>query len=144
MPQVRPLVTTLWQSPQIRYLAVAGTTTLAYLGLLSGGLAIGLHYMVAIVLALVAHVAIAFPAHRRFVFGPGGGLRRDFVRFLSVWSTGAVAGLVGTPLLVELVGLQPLIAQVIVIVVVAVGSYLGHRYFSFHPGTDVSDEGDGA
>ncbi|WP_431473297.1 hypothetical protein [Ornithinimicrobium sp. W1665] len=36
-----------------------------------------------------------------------------------------------TPALVELAGIAPLPAQVVAIAVVAVGSYLGHRYVSF-------------
>nr|WP_281497343.1 GtrA family protein [Ornithinimicrobium sp. F0845] len=116
---------------QVRYLIVAGTTSVFYLSLVAGGLALGWHYMVAIAVAQMITIAGAFPAYRVLVFESGGAWRGDLVRFLSVWSSGMIAGLVATPLLVELLGMPPLIAQLVAIVVVAVGSYLGHRYFSF-------------
>lgn len=116
---------------QVRYLLVAGTTSLGYLGLVAAGLALGWHYMIAIAVAQAITIACAFPAYRTLVFASRGPWRTDFARFLSVWSSGMVAGFVATPLLVEVLGMPPLLAQVVAIVVVAVGSYLGHRYFSF-------------
>jgi len=116
---------------QVRYVLVAGTTSLVYLGLVAGGLFFGWHYMIAILVAQAITIVCAFPAYRTLVFASRGGWRTDFARFLSVWSSGMVAGFVATPLLVEILRMPPLLAQVVAIVVVAVGSYLGHRYFSF-------------
>lgn len=115
----------------VRYLVVAGTTSLVYLGLVASGLAAGLHYMLAITLAHAITITGAFPAYRRLVFVSRGRWVSDLWRFLSVWSTGMVAGFLGTPFLVEVVGMSPLPAQVLAIAVIAVGSYLGHRFFSF-------------
>lgn len=103
-----------------------------YLLLVAAGLALRLHYIAAILAAQALTVACAFPAYRYWVFAPGGRWGRDLRRFLSVWSSGAVAGLVMTPLLVEFAGLPPMGAQVIALAVVAGGSYLGHRLFTFH------------
>ncbi len=125
------LLQRLWSQHQIRYLIVAGTTSLAYIGLVAAGLALNLHYMVAILIAQVITIACAFPAYRTLVFESQGKIGTDFIRFLSVWASGAIAGVVGTPFLVEVFGMDPLIAQVIAIIIVAVGSYLGHRFFSF-------------
>lgn len=127
---------------QVRYLLVAGTTSLVYLGLVAGGLALGWHYMLAILVAQVITIAGAFPAYRTLVFASRGSWRTDLLRFLSVWSSGMVAGFVATPLLVEVFGMPPLLAQVVAIVVVAVGSYLGHRFFSFRQ-RDTGPEGAG-
>ncbi|WP_166879362.1 MULTISPECIES: GtrA family protein [unclassified Salinibacterium] len=123
----------------LKYLVVASLTSLFYLGVMSLGLLIGWHYFIAIVIAQAVTIAGAFPAYRRFVFQSTGPIGRDFVRFLSVWLTGMIAGLVLTPLMVELVGMHPLVAQVIAIAVVSIGSFLAHRYFSFKPSTDVAD-----
>lgn len=134
---VKTWVRRMWSYHQIRYVVVAGCTSLFYLALVAAGLSLRWHYMLAILAAQAVTIACAFPAYRSLVFESGGRPLADFVRFLSVWSTGAVAGVVATPLLVELVGMDPLIAQVVAIVVVAVGSYLGHRFFSFSD-SDVS------
>lgn len=128
-------VRTLWGRHEIRYLLVAGTTSLGYLCLVTVGLALHWHYMVAILVAQVITIACAFPAYRSLVFQSRGPVLGDFVRFLSVWSSGAVAGIVATPFFVEVFGMHPLVAQVLAIVVIAVCSYLGHRFFSFRHAT---------
>lgn len=132
MRKLRDVVVSLWARHQIRYLVVAGLTSLGYIGLVALGLrVIGRHYMVAILAAQAVTIGCAFPAYRSLVFESRGRLGTDFARFLSVWASGAIAGVVGTPFLVEVFGMDPLAAQVLAIIVIAVGSYLGHRFFSF-------------
>lgn len=116
---------------QVRYLVVAGTTSLVYLGLLAALLTTSLHYFVAILVAQVLIVTAAFPAYRTLIFRSEGPWIPDLLRFLGVWTSGAAAGIVATPALVELLGWHPLVAQCVAIVVVAILSYLGHRFISF-------------
>lgn len=123
----------------IRYLLVAGTTALFYLGLVAGGIAVGLNYFIAILCAQAITICCAFPFYRRFVFESHGRVSVDFVRFIVVWSTGAVAGIVVTPVLVTVLGWPPLLAQVVAIAVVSVFSFLGHRYFSFRHAREARD-----
>ncbi len=128
---MREWIKAMWGHHQVRYLIVAGTTSVFYVGLVAAGLALKLPYMAAILIAQVITIGCAFPAYRNLVFESRADVWKDFVRFLSVWASGAVAGLVATPFLVEVFGWDPLVAQVISIVVIAVASYLGHRFFSF-------------
>lgn len=114
-----------------RYGGVAGLAALVYLGIYGGLLALGLHYLLAIVVAQLITIALAFPAYRSIVFRSTGPLWPDFLRFISVWMTGALAGAVITPVLVELLHVHPFPAQVVAVVVVAVGSFLGHKLFTF-------------
>lgn len=127
-----------------RYLLVAGVTALSYLGLVALGLAAGLHYFIAILIAQAITIVCAFPFYRRFVFESRSGLWPDFVRFLTVWTAGAVSGIVATPLLVELLGWHPLVAQVVAIGVISIGSFLSHRFFTFttkgSPSTHAHDD----
>ncbi len=116
---------------EVRYLVVAGTTTLCYLGILALLLATPMQYLLAILIAQVLIISAAFPTYRRLIFRSDGPWRRDLPRFVSVWASGFVAGIVVTPALVELAGLPPFLAQVIAVVAVAVLSYLGHRFISF-------------
>jgi putative flippase GtrA len=124
------LVRTAAQNEQIRYLAVAGSTTLVYLGLLAALLTV-LPYMLAILVAQAVIISVAFPTYRRLIFRSTRPWRQDLPRLVGVWGGGFLAGVVATPLLVELVGMPPLPAQVLAVVVVAVLSYLGHRFISF-------------
>lgn len=116
---------------EVRYLIVAGSTTVCYLGGLALLLATGLQYMYAILIAQAAIITLAFPAYRRLIFRSAGRWQADAVRFVGVWAGGFVAGVVATPALVELVGLSPLPAQVVAVAGVAVLSYLGHHFVSF-------------
>jgi putative flippase GtrA len=90
-----------------------------------------LHYFIAILSAQVVTIAGAFPVYRRLVFRSTGGVWADFMRFLLVWSSGAISGIVLTPLLVEVLRWHPLVAQVVAIAVIAAGSFLAHRFFTF-------------
>lgn len=117
-----------------RYLVVAGTVSLGYLGLVALGLTSGLPYMLAIALAQLVTIACAFPAYRTLAFRSSGPWLPEFGRFLSVWSVSLVVVLVATPLLVEFASTPPLLAQVVLVVVVPLGSFLGHRFFSFRHG----------
>lgn len=73
----------------------------------------------------------AFVLHRRFVFRVTGHVRRDFLRFASVQlgSLGINAALL--PLLVEVVGLAPVVAQTLATGLTVVISFFAHKYFSF-------------
>lgn len=110
---------------------MAGTTALCYFGLLAALLATGLQYMIAILIDQVIVFSVAFPVYRAVIFRSTGPWRLDLVRFAGVWSGGFVAGIVATPALVELAGLPPLLAQGIAVAVVAVLSFLGHKFVSF-------------
>jgi putative flippase GtrA len=125
------LISRALEREEVRYLAVAGTTTVVYLSLVAGLLATRLPYMIAILIAQAVIISLAFPTYRRLIFRSTGPWRRDLPRFVGVWAGGFLAGVVATPALVELVGLDPLLAQVIAVAVVAVLSYLGHRFVSF-------------
>lgn len=131
MQVIPAFVERLWARKGIRYLVVAGCTQVVYLGTFSLGLLAGWHYMIAIAVAQVVTIAAAFPAYRTIVFESSGRVWSDFVRFLGVWASGAFAGILLTPALVEIAGMPPLPAQIIAIAIVAVGSFLGHHFFSF-------------
>jgi len=109
----------------------AGFVALLYLFVYWVGLQLELHYFIAILIAQVIAIIVAFPLYRAFVFESTSSIRSDFIRFLGVWSSGTVAGFIATPILVELFGVHPFWAQVSAILVISVGSFLFHRFFTF-------------
>ena len=115
----------------LKYVVTAGASTITYLALLKLFLALELPYMVAIVAAQTVIIPSAFLAYRSLVFGPGSTIGADFARFLSVWIGGAMAGLVTTPLLVELARMDPWLAQFLTIAVVSIASFVAHLRYSF-------------
>lgn len=115
----------------LRYGGIAGSVALGYLILYALLVSAGMWYFFAIITAQAVAIPIAFPLYRSLVFGPGASLLRDFSRFLLIWSSGAIAGFIGTPILVESGLLPPVPAHVIAVVVVGILSFVGHRVFSF-------------
>src|SRR5690242_89943 len=95
----------------LRYVMTAGCVTCLYLAILKSALALGIFYLWAIAISQLCVIPPAFFAYRGLVFGVGASLRSDFRRFLSVWVTGAALGALGTPVLVELLGWDPWLAQ---------------------------------
>lgn len=143
MQGLRTLVTTVWARHEVRYLVVAGCVSVLSWFSVWAGLRLGWNYMVATVFGQIAPIPVAFPAYRYIVFASRGRLGPDFARFISVWASGMVAPIVGTPLLVEGIHMDPVVAQVVITGVVAITSYLGHRFFSFrqhHRGAEHVEE----
>ena len=124
-------LTSVLTRTEVRYLVVAGSISVLSWAMVALGLSFGWHYMIATVFSQLAPIPVAFPAYRRFVFESQGPLRGDLFRFMIVWGTGMIAPIAAAPLLVEGLGMNPVLAQIVITVVVAIGSFLGHRFFSF-------------
>ena len=122
-----------WQTlpTVVRYGVAGGVTQVIYLSTMSVALFLSAHYLLALLLAQVAAICFAFPVYRNLVFVAEGSLVRQLGTFLGVWWTGAAMSLLGVPALVEVAGLPPLTAQVLVLVVVVIASFLGHRNVTF-------------
>jgi putative flippase GtrA len=86
---------------------------------------------VAVVLAYCISIVFAFVAHRTLVFRVRGHVVRDFARFVLVNSGGLALNAAGVQLAVGVLRLPETPATVVVMGLVAVVSYAGHRYFSF-------------
>jgi len=90
-----------------------------------------LHYLVLLLIAHVIAVLTAFVLHRTVVFRVRGSVWRDLRRFWSVYLVGLAANLVLLPAGVELLSWPPLLAQVAILSITAVASYVAHARFSF-------------
>lgn len=153
LPPAGPL-TQLVHNQQVAYLLVGGINTAVGLGFfalahwLLGG-TIG--YMGSLVLAYAFAILVAFELHRRFVFRVKGHRARDLARFAGVQSTSLVINAALLPLLIEVAGLGPLLAQAIATALTVVLSYFAHKHFSFardlgpgYPGDLIEHESDDA
>ena len=96
---------------------------------LFGALPVG--YIIALVAAQITSVLCAFVLYRRFVFRVRGHVWRDLMAFSSVYAVSFAINIVALPMLVEIVGFHPLVAQVAIVFVTTIVSYVGHNYFSF-------------
>ena len=123
----------LLADPRVRYLLCGSGVAALYLSTFAvlEVAAPSLGYVVWFVVAQVVAICVAFPLYRTWVFASRGSLGSDAVRFGGVWGTSLVVSAISLPLLVEVAGLDPAVAQLVAVVGCSVGSYLGHRFFSF-------------
>lgn len=128
---------------RIRFLAVGSTNTVIGYAVFAAlqlivfrDLPFG--YLVSLVLSYAVGIAVAFVLYRRFVWKVSGNVLVDLLRFIGVYLTAIAINAALLPLLVELVGLPPLLAQLIVLVITTLVSFFGHSRFSFArpPGRD--------
>ncbi|MFE5409115.1 GtrA family protein [Microbacterium sp. NPDC056569] len=89
-------------------------------------------YMIALVVAQIVSVLCAFVLYRHIVFRVKGHVWRDLLRFSSVYAVSFAINLVMLPVLVEVLHIHPLVAQIAIVTVTTIVSYVGHNYFSFH------------
>ncbi len=118
----------------IAFVAIGAINTLiGYVFFIGFELTVGPHagYLVVLLLAHVASVACAFVLYRRLVFRVQGHVWRDLVRFESVYLAALAVNFVLLPVLVEFGGLRVIAAQTVIVVLGAVISFFGHKYFSF-------------
>ncbi len=119
----------------LRYLVVGsanfvfGFACFAALLLLFDG---ALDYRIVFCIAWVINVTEAFVTTRLLVFKATGHVLRDYLRFCVVQGSSAVLNLACLTLAVDGLGLNVILAQAIVLPVVVLATFLGHRWFSFH------------
>jgi putative flippase GtrA len=119
---------------RVRFVIVGGANTVIGYGLFAGlQLAFGhvIGYIGSLYIASVIATIIAFVLHRRFTFRVTGNVVQDFLRFASVYAISLAINTAVLPILVEVVHLDPLIAQAVTIVITTLLSYTGHKLFSF-------------
>jgi putative flippase GtrA len=143
-PPPGPL-TRLVRNQRVAYLLVGGINTLVGLGIFVVvhelfGDRVG--YMGSLVISYAFAIVIAFTMHRRFVFKVTGHLLRDFARFASVHISSLAINAVLLPLLVEAVGLPPIVAQTAATGLTVVISFFAHKYFSFQRDLAPGNPGD--
>lgn len=111
----------------------AFNTAFAFVVFASLQMAIGghVHYLVVLLMTHVIGVLEAFTLYRIRVFKVRGNILVDLMRFESVNLTALAINLAMLPLLVAIWGLPVILAQVVVLFTVAVGTYLAHKHFSF-------------
>lgn len=105
-------------------------------------------YLVSLLCAHVTSVLCAFVLYRRLVFRVHGHVWLDLARFEVVNLTALGVNAAALPFVVELVGLPPIPAQLLITCVTALVSYFGHKGFSFRrrkpaspPGTVAAEVG---
>ncbi len=126
----------------LRFVVVGVVNSVFGFGVFAGlQLTIGahVHYLVILLISHVVSVLEAYVLQRRFVFRVSGRWWRDLARFWSVYLVALAINLVALPLLVEIAHVSVLPAQAIVMLGVALGTFVAHRSFTFRrPGGTIA------
>lgn len=89
------------------------------------------HYMVALVIAQLTCLCFAFATYRLGVFRSRGRIVGEFVRFSSFYLVNYAMNWVALPILVEVVKINPIVAQLGFASILMVGSYFWHSRVTF-------------
>lgn len=124
------------QSEKLRYLLAGGYNTAFGYGLFAVLiLLVGdrFHYLIILPVSHVIAVTNAYFTYRFLVFRGAASDLKSYLRFHAVYLASLGFGMVALPLLVEIGGCRPILAQGVVLVVTVVMSYVLHKRFSFAP-----------
>jgi putative flippase GtrA len=119
---------------QVLYLVVGGWNTVFGYGvwaLLQYLLGAHLHYLVIVALSWPIAVLNAYCGYRVLVFRSQGSVLRELPRFSVVYLAALAVNLALLPVALAVLPFTIYLVQALFTALVVVGSYLGHRYFSF-------------
>ncbi len=124
----------------LRYLVAAGLNTafgLAIFPLLVWSSDwLETHYLVALLIAQASSLLFAFTTYRVGVFGTDGAVGRQFGLFSSFYLFNYAANWAALPFLVEVVGINLIIAQLGFALLLMIGSYFWHSKVTFKTGSE--------
>lgn len=134
-------VSQLYRNPEmwriVRYLFVGGWNTLFGVGLFTflywlwGSQK---NYLLIGIAVQILAVTNAFLCYKWIVFRTHGNYLREYLKCWTVYGSSALIGTAGMILLVELAGMNPVRANILITALSVIWSYLGHRFFSFRSG----------
>lgn len=136
VPRLPPVVSRLVADQKVRFLAVGGFNTVLGFATFSALTLwvlddVRFGYLLSLVLSYACGISVAFVLYRRFVFVVHGHVLRDLARFVTVYAVTVSVNAVVLPLLVEVAGVAPVLAQAVVVLITTLMSFVGHRSFSF-------------
>jgi len=120
---------------KLRFLVAGGVNTLVGLSvypllyLLLEPLGWG--YIQVLLLAQVICITFSFISNKYFVFKTKGNIHKEYVKFFLFYGLYLVLNLLCLPLLVEKVGISPIISQTLFSAAIIISSYFWHNFFTF-------------
>jgi putative flippase GtrA len=92
---------------------------------------IGIGYIEVLVVAQLLCVTFSFVSNKYFVFKTQGNLKNEYIKFFSFHGLYFAVNLIALPTLVEILKLNPMIAQTFFSIFIIVTSYFWHNAVTF-------------
>jgi putative flippase GtrA len=89
------------------------------------------NYLVLMIPANILAITNAYICHKLFVFKTKGHIIREYFRFYVVYGVSILMNFAIMFIMVDGLGVHPLISQFVGVGITTVCSYTGHRHFSF-------------
>jgi putative flippase GtrA len=124
----------LWQRQEVRFLVVGGGNTVSgYLlsVLIYFLLNVMLPLLVIIAIQTVVNVTISFLTQKLLVFRTRGNYLAEYLRFYVVSAVPIVMNFVLLPVAIDWLGMNPYLAMALLMILMVVILYFGHKYISF-------------
>ncbi|NQT30049.1 MAG: GtrA family protein [Candidatus Saganbacteria bacterium] len=90
-----------------------------------------INYMILVVISNILAITNAYIGYKIFVFRTRGNYLKEYLRFYVIYGGAIALNLILLPVLVEFFAVTPIVGQGIVMIVIVVGTYFGHKHFSF-------------
>ena len=119
---------------KVRYLMAGGLNTAVGLGMYPFlYIAIGKHfgYMGILVISQIICVTFSFFVNKFFVFRTKGNISAEYLKFFTFHLAYLILNILGLPIMVELLDMNPIIAQTIFAMCIAITSYFWHNIITF-------------
>jgi putative flippase GtrA len=92
---------------------------------------LNIYYILALLISSVIGITHSFIWNKKWTFKSKGDVRKESIRFISVYGIAFLINLVILALFVEKFMLNPKIAQVFALGIVTLVSFFGHKHWSF-------------
>lgn len=90
-----------------------------------------LHYLVILFISQVICITFSYVTNKVFVFKTTGNLWSEYIKFSSFYLSYFLVNLVALPFMVEILKMNPILAQILFTFVVVISSYFWHSKISF-------------
>jgi putative flippase GtrA len=124
----------------VRFAIVGGSNTLVTLLSYAGLLELGTPYLVAAAIGWAAGTLNGYTWNRLWTFETGPFHLPEFFRYVAAQASGLTVNLLGLLLLVELLGLEKLVAEAISVIPIVLVSYSLNRWWTFRPRTQAEKQ----
>ena len=121
----------LLHNQKIRFLFVGILNTLVGYGAFALFVYFKLHYTLAITLATCIGTLHSYAWNKYFTFKRKEKSGAEFVRFLMVYGGIYLMNIVALWLFVDVGRVNPLVSQAIILILITITSYVGHKHWSF-------------
>lgn len=92
---------------------------------------LNMYYILALLISSVIGIAHSFIWNKKWTFKSKGDVRKESIRFISVYGIAFLINIVILALFVEKLMLDPKIGQIFALCIVTLISFFGHKYWSF-------------